>query len=161
MHWANPLFLFLFQLGSVCTMGEEGQILTVSEDGTPSLTGATSAAQPDMIHNLTAQNPEQTLLATIQNQTAGTGQTSSDSAVTAVISNPDVASAHLMQLASLGITPQQQQQIILAAQRQVLQQIQAGLSASQESASSRWANKFSHSVAACYLQCVRWCTHTH
>lgn len=118
-------------------MGEESQILTVSDDGTPSLSSATSSAQPDMIHNLTVQNPEQTLLATIQNQAAGTGQSSSDSAVTAVISNPDVASAHLMQLASLGITPQQQQQIILAAQRQVLQQIQAGLSASQESSSSR------------------------
>lgn len=121
-------------------MDDDGQHLTVNDDGTQSLAGATSSAQPDMIHNLTVQTPEQTLLATIQNQSAATCQSPSDSAVTAVISNPDVASAHLMQLASLGITPQQQQQIIMAAQRQVLQQIHAGLStggASQESPTSR------------------------
>lgn len=121
-------------------MDDDGQHLTVNDDGTPSLTSVTSSAQSDMIHSLTVQNPEQTLLATIQNQSAGTGPSPSESAVTAVISNPDVASAHLMQLASLGISPQQQQQIIMAAQRQVLQQIQAGLGAggaSPESSTSR------------------------
>lgn len=144
-------------------MDDEGQHLTVNDDGTPGLTGATSSSQPDMIHNLTVQNPEQTLLATIQNQSAGTGQSPSDSAVTAVISNPDVASAHLMQLASLGITPQQQQQIIMAAQRQVLQQIQAGLSAGNASQESSTSRCVSRSLATVWLPAIYgvslWCVY--